>query len=555
MKTRIQKCRILIVAVAIGILPVWESDARADFVFGIPVNLGPPINTANEETPACISADGLEFYLVCRDRPGGHGESDLWVSKRTTTADKWGEPVNLGPTVNTDGEDQQASITSDGLELYFNSDRSGGMGDWDIWVSRRASRDEPWEEPILLGPTINTAAFETGVVSGDGLNLYLNLIGQQGGHGAVDIWLSTRATRDEAWSMPVNLGATVNSAFHEAMNSISADSLLLVFCDLAGGLQPNGLGDRDIWMTTRSNAVETWRKAINAGTSINSSFLDGPAVISTEGHSLYLKSDRPGGLGGGDIWKASIEPVVDFNRDGKVDAQDMSILVYHWHTSDPLCDIGPPPWGDGIVDIQDMSVLSEYLDPGFGRIAHWKLDETEGNVAYDSIGSDHANVHGEAVWQPDIGMLAGALALDGVDDYIAPMLILNPMDKPFRILAWVKGGAPGQVIASQTPDEFRPGSAYLAADPDDGTLLTGMMLSNMPLDSDVAITDDEWHEVGLEWDGERRHLMVNDDQVAVDEVTLPALDYTGYLNIGTGPENEPGSFWSGLIDDVRVYKK
>jgi len=207
------------------------------------------------------------------------------------------------------------------------------------------------------------------------------------------------------------------------------------------------------------------------------------------------------------------------------------------------------------VDFQDLRVLSEYLEPGFGRIAHWKLDETEGDIAYDSIGLDHANVHGAAVWQPDAGVLGGALELDGTDDYIAPMLILNPQTGPFRIFAWVKGGAPGQVIASQTPDEFMPGSACLAADSADGTLVTDLMFSDMPLDSDIVIADNEWHEVGLEWDGEHRHLQVDGVEAAVDAIPLPALDCTGYLNIGTGKAMEPASFWSGLIDDVRVYVK
>ena len=82
-----------------------------------------------------------------------------------------------------------------------------------------------------------------------------------------------------------------------------------------------------------------------------------------------------------------------------------------------------------------------------------------------------------------------------------------------------------------------------------------MMFSSMPLDSDVVITDNEWHEVGLEWDGQRRHLLVDGAEAAVDAVTLPALDGKGYLNIGTGKDMEAGSFWSGLIDDVRVYQK
>jgi hypothetical protein len=62
-----------------------------------------------------------------------------------------------------------------------------------------------------------------------------------------------------------------------------------------------------------------------------------------------------------DIWEVSIEPVVDLNGDGVVDAADMCIIVDNWGTDNPLCDIGPKPWGDGIVDVQDLIVIAEHL--------------------------------------------------------------------------------------------------------------------------------------------------------------------------------------------------
>jgi hypothetical protein len=82
---------------------------------------------------------------------------------------------------------------------------------------------------------------------------------------------------------------------------------------------------------------------------------------SPDGSTLFFRSNRKGGSGGHDIWQASIEPIVDLNADGIVDALDMCIIVDHWGTDEPLCDIGPMPWGDGIVDIQDLIVLAEHL--------------------------------------------------------------------------------------------------------------------------------------------------------------------------------------------------
>jgi len=78
---------------------------------------------------------------------------------------------------------------------------------------------------------------------------------------------------------------------------------------------------------------------------------------------LYFCSERPGGFGGiwGDIYQARVIPIVDLNGDGIVDALDMCIIVDNWGTDDPLCDIGPTPFGDGIVDVQDLIVLAEHL--------------------------------------------------------------------------------------------------------------------------------------------------------------------------------------------------
>jgi hypothetical protein len=75
------------------------------------------------------------------------------------------------------------------------------------------------------------------------------------------------------------------------------------------------------------------------------------------------------------------------------------------------------------------------------------------------------------------------------------------------------------------------------------------------LKSDLVVTDGEWHRVGLAWDGEYRHLYLDDTEVAVDGTALPGGNSTGWLNIGTGKNTEPGSFWSGLIDDVQVYER
>jgi hypothetical protein len=158
--------------------------ARADFTFGKPTNLGPPISTPYGEVAPCITADGLEIYVNYYNRPGNYGYWDIWVSTRETVNDDWGAPVNLASPVNIGQYNQAASISADGLELYFMSyNRSGGYGDWDLWMTTRATKDAAWGIPENLGPTVNSSAWDVlQRISTDGLELYFGSR-RSGGYG------------------------------------------------------------------------------------------------------------------------------------------------------------------------------------------------------------------------------------------------------------------------------------------------------------------------------------------------------------------------------------
>ena len=331
--------------------------ANADFTFGQPTNMGPTVNGATRDQQPCLSADGLRLFFHSDDRPGGYGEGDLWMTTRPTTKDPWAEPVNLGPIVNSSASDASPSISADGLELFFQSKRAGGSGDSDLWVTTRPTTDESWGEPLNLGPVVNSSAKEVSPgISGDGLSLYLHS-SRAGNIGPRDIWMSTRQTKDEAWGPPVNLGPTVNSSAYDYSPSISADGRLL----LIWSNRPGGYGGSDIWVAMRKTLDDPWQEPVNLGPIVNSSSADGGPALSPDGSILYFHSDRPGGSGDRDLWQVPVIPIVDLNGDGIVDSADMCIVVDHWGTDEPLCDIGPTPFSDGIVDVQDLIVLAEHL--------------------------------------------------------------------------------------------------------------------------------------------------------------------------------------------------
>jgi hypothetical protein len=256
---------------------------------------------------------------------------------------------------------------------------------------------------------------------------------------------------------------------------------------------------------------------------------------------------------------ASARILPDFDGDGDVDIDDCVLLIERWKGSDPRFDIAPPPNGDGVVNDQDLDALLYYwlTDRSnwwsdFGLIAHWALDETEGHIAYDNVGENHAELFGNPIWQPTDGMIDGALLLDGLDDFVGTEYILDPAEGPLSVFVWVKGGAPGQVVLSQLW-----GLNWLMANETGGCLRTELREPSHTAESlvsEVTITDGDWHHVGVTWDGTNRVLYIDNVAVATDTQSGLASSSEG-LNIGCGPDMTPGTYWSGLIDDVRIYNR
>jgi predicted secreted protein len=349
-----------IVLVLVLVLILTTGVAKSDFTFGEPINLGPNINTSSGEggNGLSISADELSIYFES-DRSGGYGTADLWVATRATKNDDWTESINLGSVVNSSAQDNSPSISADGLSLYFSSNRSGTVGNMDLWVAMRETTADDWGTPSNLGPIVNSSnADYMSHISADGLSLYFSSE-RSGGLGNRDLWVSTRATTNDEWGEPVNLGSNVNSSSNERRMWISSDGLML----LLQSDRPKGSGAVDIYMTTRATTNDDWTEPVNIGPPVNVSIIsDVSPVVSSDGRTLYFASyARIGNFGQWDIWQATIIPMVDLNGDGIVDAADMCIVVDNWGTDNKLCDVGPMPWGDGVVDVEDLIVIAGHL--------------------------------------------------------------------------------------------------------------------------------------------------------------------------------------------------
>jgi hypothetical protein len=327
--------------------------AHADFTFGEAVNLGPTINSTGHDALPHISPDGRELYFASI-RPGGYGETDIWMCKRADVEDPWGPPENPGPQVNTSLGEEPGSLSDDGLTMYLDVYSPGTSHN--IYMTTRATTDAPWGPPVSLGPVVNSAQFDRSpVLSADGLELYFQST-RPGGYGDWDVWVSTRASPSDPWKTPVNLGPTINTPYRENPSWILPDGLTL----LLTSTRPGGFGEQDAWMATRPSKDSPWGPPRNLGPSINTVWGEVVTSISRDGRWCYFFDYgilRPNGCGGPDLWQAPILPIVDFNADSKVDLTDLVMLIDNWGTDNALYDIGPMPWGDGQVDIEDLKVF------------------------------------------------------------------------------------------------------------------------------------------------------------------------------------------------------
>ena len=147
-----------------------------------PVHLEAPVNSPFSELGAALSPDELSLYFGSnRPDPSALGGIDIWVSRRACPECPWEAPMNLGPNINSLGGDGSPALSPDGHLLFFSSLRDGGLGSDDIWVSHRVDPNDDlgWEPAVNLGPYVNTAAGEDSpsyvpALEGGGVNLYFS---------------------------------------------------------------------------------------------------------------------------------------------------------------------------------------------------------------------------------------------------------------------------------------------------------------------------------------------------------------------------------------------
>lgn len=255
------------------------------------------VNTSELEFANAISRDELHLYFQRGDAAVG-GE-DLWVSHRESRSAPWGAAQKLPATVNSADNDRAAAISPDGHWLFFGSDRPGGRGLTDLYVSWRVDvhDDSSWHAAVNLddlGTPVNTAGFDSGPAiyrNDDAGTTELYFVSNPTGAQAfADVYVSVQ-NPDGSFGVPSAVTA-LSSAASEGRPYIRRDGLEIYFQSNRVG----GKGAFDIWLSTRTSTDAAWSTPQNVE-ELNTTGVEVTPVLSWDALTLYFAVVRPGQVG------------------------------------------------------------------------------------------------------------------------------------------------------------------------------------------------------------------------------------------------------------------
>jgi len=287
----------LAAGVAILVQP-WPLAAPTFADWTTPVNLGDVVNSPFADVLPALSKDGRSLYFSST-RPGGFGAQDIWVSQRADDAAPWGPPFNLGAAINSAFNDVGAAFSRDGHWLFFHSDRPGGFGGFDLMASWRPNvhDDFGWQTPVNLGAAVNSVFNDAGasyLEDGENGTPQLYFGSDRPGVGAFDFYVADFG-RDGALG-PARLIPELSSTSNDQRPVVRFDGREIFFFSARPGSR-----NQDIWVSTRATIADPWTPPIDVA-AVNSAFNDAQCALSSDARTLVLSSDRPGGVGGVDLW-------------------------------------------------------------------------------------------------------------------------------------------------------------------------------------------------------------------------------------------------------------
>jgi outer membrane protein OmpA-like peptidoglycan-associated protein len=253
-----------------------------------PVNIGPGVNTSDDEYFPAITAD--ENTLIFTRKTNNN--EDFYQSVKIDG--KWQTATYLSDKINSQFNEGALSLSQDGKIIFFTGcNRPDGLGRCDIYITQKKGND--WSKPFDISPPVNTAGWESQPsISSDGRTLYF-VSNRKGGYGGYDIWKSTLS--EKGWSEPENLGPNINTPYDEQSPFIHPDDSTLYFC--SNGWP--GMGGKDLFVS-RLGKDGKWQKPENLGYPINSSGDENGLTLTANGTYAFFSSNNLNGSGGFDIY-------------------------------------------------------------------------------------------------------------------------------------------------------------------------------------------------------------------------------------------------------------
>lgn len=232
-----------------------------------------------------LTADQQELIFTRRLGPGGNDDEDLVISRRTQGG-SWSMPTSISPNINTELNEGTCAISADGRKLIFTSCVGReGFGSCDLFESIRIG--DVWSQPKNLGINVNTAEWESQPsLSADGRTLYF-VSDRRGGLGRRDIWVSTLNDKGQ-WTKARNAGKPINTLYDEISPFIHVNNRTLYFA--SNGL--TGFGGYDIFFSERDTS-SNWSTPVNMGSPINTHEDQFSLFITADGKKGYYSHEEP----------------------------------------------------------------------------------------------------------------------------------------------------------------------------------------------------------------------------------------------------------------------
>jgi hypothetical protein len=286
-----------------------QADRFANAGWSEPVNLGSVINSSDLDANASLSSDAHTLYFVST-RPGGFGGNDIWMSHRQCLPCDWEAPVNLGAPVNTNAGEAAPTTSDNGRMLFFFSGRPGGFGNTDIYVSHRVNTGaagDVWGPPVNLGSDVNSAGAENG-------SYYVHEAGEPDAFlyfnrttpgGSLDVYRVSLSNDGAPLGPAVLVPELSDPTGADQKVAVRTDGLELLLSTIRAG----GFGNFDIWSFTRQTVQAPWGTPVHLDAPINTPNIDSQPSLSRDGQTLIFTSNRTGGQGQQDLWMATRTPI------------------------------------------------------------------------------------------------------------------------------------------------------------------------------------------------------------------------------------------------------